>query len=220
LLLVLRILRGHTDSPSSTLQPIDGPPPLSLLHGPCRMSSSTSICSKLSDYSNGSTNVTALPLACPQPDVDSSTYSEDCLSMILYVPITLTPTSSASTLVWFFLFTQCIFCHFLIRFQGSRRIFHRWFCNRPGFGRLKTCSGYKLYSSRHPISLGSRQLTSSFTDCCLYTFLSLVLWHLAGRPTLHPRILSLPFNSCKKSFLLLVETLRRLHWPVKAVVLA
>lgn len=49
---------------------------------------------------NGSTNVTALPLACPQPNVDPSTYSEDCLSMILYVPTTLTSTCSASTLVW------------------------------------------------------------------------------------------------------------------------
>ncbi|KAF8798128.1 alpha/beta-hydrolase [Phlegmacium glaucopus] len=49
---------------------------------------------------NKSTNVTALPLACPQSDLNPSAYSEDCLSMILYVPTTLTSTSSASTLVW------------------------------------------------------------------------------------------------------------------------
>ncbi|KAJ6618866.1 Alpha/Beta hydrolase protein [Mycena sp. CBHHK59/15] len=49
---------------------------------------------------NGSTNVSALPLACPQPGVDASTYSEDCLSMILYVPTTLNALSGVSTLVW------------------------------------------------------------------------------------------------------------------------
>ena len=52
------------------------------------------------NFSNGSTNVTTLPLACPQSGVDPSTYSEDCLSMILYVPATLTSTSSVSTFLW------------------------------------------------------------------------------------------------------------------------
>ena len=51
--------------------------------------------------SNGFTNASSLPLACPQPDVDSSAYSEDCLSMVLYVPPSLTLLSSAPTLVWY-----------------------------------------------------------------------------------------------------------------------
>ncbi|KAF9566309.1 alpha/beta-hydrolase, partial [Agrocybe pediades] len=50
--------------------------------------------------SNGFTNASSLPLACPQPDVDSSAYSEDCLSMVLYVPPSLTLVSNAPTLVW------------------------------------------------------------------------------------------------------------------------
>lgn len=69
---------------------------------------SLSLCLKLNDDSNGSTDVTALPLACPQPRVDPSTYSEDCLSMILYVPTTLTSSSSVSTLFWFFSFPTVI----------------------------------------------------------------------------------------------------------------
>ncbi|KAJ3569960.1 hypothetical protein NP233_g4720 [Leucocoprinus birnbaumii] len=49
---------------------------------------------------SGASDATGLPLACPQPFMDSSEFSEDCLSMILYVPPTLTPTSSAPTLTW------------------------------------------------------------------------------------------------------------------------
>ncbi|KAG1754325.1 Carboxylesterase [Suillus lakei] len=49
---------------------------------------------------NGSTNVTALPLMCPQPFVDDSTFTEDCMSMILYVPTTLHADGSVPTLVW------------------------------------------------------------------------------------------------------------------------
>ncbi|KAH7911429.1 Alpha/Beta hydrolase protein [Hygrophoropsis aurantiaca] len=49
---------------------------------------------------NGSTNVSALPLMCPQPYVDDSTFSEDCLSMILYVPTTLSVDSGVPTLMW------------------------------------------------------------------------------------------------------------------------
>lgn len=176
------------------------------------------LCLKLNDYSNGSTDVTALPLTCPQLNVDPSTYSEDCLSMILYVPNTLTSTSSASTLVWFFLFQPLSMPFSEFPSQDSRWFFYLWFWNRPWFGRLKTCNCYKLYSSRYPIPLRSCELTLSSTCPCLYAFLSSVSWHLAGPPTLHPRILSLPFNSCTRSFLLLVEALRRLPWPVKAAV--
>lgn len=55
-------------------------------------------------HRNGSANVSALPLACPQPGVDPSAYSEDCLSMIIYVPPALTLSSAAPTLVWYFFF--------------------------------------------------------------------------------------------------------------------
>ncbi|KAF8145591.1 alpha/beta-hydrolase [Mycena galopus ATCC 62051] len=49
---------------------------------------------------NGSDDPTALPLQCPQINVDPSTYSEDCLSMILYVPVNFDADSHAPTLVW------------------------------------------------------------------------------------------------------------------------
>ncbi|KAJ7074098.1 alpha/beta-hydrolase [Mycena amicta] len=49
---------------------------------------------------NGATNASVLPLACPQPNVDSSMYTEDCLSMVLYVPTTLKANSNVPTLVW------------------------------------------------------------------------------------------------------------------------
>ncbi|KAF8844425.1 alpha beta-hydrolase [Paxillus ammoniavirescens] len=49
---------------------------------------------------NGSTNVSALPLMCPQPYVDDSSFSEDCLSMILYVPTSLKSASGVPTLMW------------------------------------------------------------------------------------------------------------------------
>ncbi|KDQ61117.1 hypothetical protein JAAARDRAFT_32121 [Jaapia argillacea MUCL 33604] len=48
---------------------------------------------------NNATDVTALPLACPQPGLDDSSFSEDCLSMILYVPNNL-PTTPVPTLMW------------------------------------------------------------------------------------------------------------------------
>lgn len=65
-------------------------------------------------HRNGSTNVSALPLACPQPGVDSSAYSEDCLSMIIYVPPALTLSSAAPTLVWYFLSLLLLFPIYLI----------------------------------------------------------------------------------------------------------
>ncbi|KAJ7112387.1 alpha/beta-hydrolase [Mycena crocata] len=51
-------------------------------------------------FPNGATNASALPLACPQPSVDPSTYTEDCLSMILYVPTSLKANSGVPTLLW------------------------------------------------------------------------------------------------------------------------
>ncbi|KAJ7077465.1 alpha/beta-hydrolase [Mycena crocata] len=49
---------------------------------------------------NGSDDPTVIPLQCPQINVNPSTYSEDCLSMILYVPVNIAAGSRASTLVW------------------------------------------------------------------------------------------------------------------------
>ncbi|KAG1903856.1 Carboxylesterase [Suillus fuscotomentosus] len=49
---------------------------------------------------NGSTNVSALPLTCPQPYANTSTFTEDCMSMILYVPTTLHADSCVPTLMW------------------------------------------------------------------------------------------------------------------------
>jgi carboxylesterase type B len=41
-------------------------------------------------------------LACPQDNIDSSTYSEDCLSLILYVPNTVSsgPQGNVPTIMW------------------------------------------------------------------------------------------------------------------------
>ncbi|KAH9483951.1 cAMP-regulated D2 protein [Psilocybe cubensis] len=52
------------------------------------------------DLPNGFTTPSSLPLACPQDGVDESAFSEDCLSMVLYVPPSLTLTSNAPILVW------------------------------------------------------------------------------------------------------------------------
>ncbi|KAK7038100.1 carboxylic ester hydrolase [Favolaschia claudopus] len=48
----------------------------------------------------GAKNASGLPLACPQPSVDPSTYTEDCLSMMLYVPTSLKANSGVPTLLW------------------------------------------------------------------------------------------------------------------------
>ena len=50
--------------------------------------------------SAGNVNASQLPLACPQDNVDPSAMSEDCLSMILYVPSTVKTGSDVSTLVF------------------------------------------------------------------------------------------------------------------------
>ncbi|KAF7291362.1 Carboxylic ester hydrolase [Mycena indigotica] len=57
---------------------------------------------------NGFTDPAALPLQCPQLGVDDSTFAEDCLSILLYVPPGLAPApgplhkagTGANTLVW------------------------------------------------------------------------------------------------------------------------
>jgi len=50
---------------------------------------------------NGGSDVTALPMACPQPGLEESAYSEDCLSLVLYVPESFKPGfSNKPVLVW------------------------------------------------------------------------------------------------------------------------
>ncbi|KAH9928173.1 Alpha/Beta hydrolase protein [Fomitopsis serialis] len=52
------------------------------------------------DLPSGASNASGLPLACPQSGLDASEYSEDCLSMILYVPSSVTIGSNAPALMW------------------------------------------------------------------------------------------------------------------------
>ncbi|PCH37718.1 alpha/beta-hydrolase [Wolfiporia cocos MD-104 SS10] len=52
------------------------------------------------EFPAGASNASGLPLACPQSDMDSSQYSEDCLAMLLYVPPSVMSGSGAPTLVW------------------------------------------------------------------------------------------------------------------------
>ncbi|KAJ3556644.1 hypothetical protein NM688_g1915 [Phlebia brevispora] len=53
---------------------------------------------------NNNTDPSALPLACPQfdanGDFDPTTVSEDCLSMLLYVPNSISPGSNVPTILW------------------------------------------------------------------------------------------------------------------------
>ncbi|KIM79571.1 hypothetical protein PILCRDRAFT_98075 [Piloderma croceum F 1598] len=49
---------------------------------------------------NGASNPSALPLVCPQDNVKPSAMSEDCLSMILYVPKSVKVGSGAPVMVW------------------------------------------------------------------------------------------------------------------------
>jgi hypothetical protein len=59
-------------------------------------------------FRNNSTNPTALPLPCPQPDMDSpEPYSEDCLSMLLYVPNSINPIRQGPMMVWSVTFPSC-----------------------------------------------------------------------------------------------------------------
>ncbi|KAF9261386.1 alpha/beta-hydrolase [Marasmius fiardii PR-910] len=49
---------------------------------------------------NGASDPAAMPLACPQIQLNPPSYSEDCLSMVLYVPTFLDKNSKAPVLVW------------------------------------------------------------------------------------------------------------------------
>jgi Carboxylesterase family len=50
--------------------------------------------------SDGSSDPTSLPLACPQSNLNSSQYSEDCLSMLLYVPSRATASTRLPVFLW------------------------------------------------------------------------------------------------------------------------
>ncbi|KAK0223739.1 alpha/beta-hydrolase [Armillaria fumosa] len=51
---------------------------------------------------NGFTDAAKMPLACPQDTLDASAYSEDCLSMVLYVPsdLLVSGCGDAPTFMW------------------------------------------------------------------------------------------------------------------------
>ncbi|KAF5393340.1 hypothetical protein D9757_000568 [Collybiopsis confluens] len=49
---------------------------------------------------NGATNASALPLACPQQGIDDSAFSEDCLSMVVYVPQSFSPVALKPVFMW------------------------------------------------------------------------------------------------------------------------
>ncbi|TRM59289.1 Alpha/Beta hydrolase protein [Schizophyllum amplum] len=49
---------------------------------------------------NAAGDASTMPLACPQPNMDASDYSEDCLSMVLYIPPNLSMSDGVPTLMW------------------------------------------------------------------------------------------------------------------------
>jgi len=49
---------------------------------------------------NDSLDPTMLPLSCPQTSLDPSQYSEDCLSMLLYVPEPTTAPDNIPVFLW------------------------------------------------------------------------------------------------------------------------
>ncbi|KAF5373884.1 hypothetical protein D9758_000858 [Tetrapyrgos nigripes] len=51
-------------------------------------------------FPNNASDPAAEPLACPSPILDDSQFSEDCLSMILYVPPTFNPSAQMPVFMW------------------------------------------------------------------------------------------------------------------------
>jgi len=92
----------------------------------------------------GSSNITDMPLACPQPSIDSSGYNEDCLSMILYVPPSLVSFSSAPTLMWSVVAISWDIT-LLKELQDPWRFFHRRFRQCAWIGWLKSSYCYKIH---------------------------------------------------------------------------
>jgi len=54
-------------------------------------------------HRNGSSDAAAYPLPCPQSG--TSSYSEDCLSMVIYVPKTLETNAGVPVFMW------CVVCN-------------------------------------------------------------------------------------------------------------
>ncbi len=50
---------------------------------------------------NGASDVTALPLPCLQTSNGDTVGTEDCLSMILYIPSSISQGSDAPTFMWY-----------------------------------------------------------------------------------------------------------------------
>lgn len=72
-------------------------------------------------FRNGNTNASATPLACPQSGVDASTYSEDCLSMILYVPTSAVSAKTKLPIMMWYVYplTLGFVSHLLRRIHGG-----------------------------------------------------------------------------------------------------
>lgn len=50
---------------------------------------------------NGASDVTALPVPCVQTSNGNTVGTEDCLSMVLYVPSSISKGSDAPTFMWY-----------------------------------------------------------------------------------------------------------------------
>lgn len=69
-----------------------------------------------------------MPLGCPQDSLDE--YTEDCLSMVLYVPTTATVSASMPILMWF-VSDDDVFSEFPTHsLQDSRRLVLLWIGKR------------------------------------------------------------------------------------------
>ena len=88
-------------------------PPVSVLGFPFIIAPPTGAISR-----TGAANETSFPLACPQSNVHSSAYTEDCLSMVLYVPPRLASNSNAPTLMWYVY--HLVFKVLMINYPSSR----------------------------------------------------------------------------------------------------
>ncbi|EMD38209.1 hypothetical protein CERSUDRAFT_113358 [Gelatoporia subvermispora B] len=100
--------RQGTSSPTTVSTPLgtaqgasdsDGAARFSVKYGSASRWQESSVVSSWA-LPNGATDPTALPLTCPQNTTADSTMSEDCLSMILYVPSSVKPGSNAPALLW------------------------------------------------------------------------------------------------------------------------
>lgn len=96
-----------------------------------------------------------MPLPCAQLGVDDSQFSEDCLSMILYVPPGLTLTSAAPTLVWYeYSAPHALALLIEMKSQDSWRFIYHWISYRPWIGWIEAGSGYKFNCRCHAIQIG------------------------------------------------------------------